>query len=133
VRDIEVNYLLQRMEGFRGLAVLATNMRESLDQAFLRRLRHVPLPGRRTTPRDLAVRVPAKAHVEELDYDRLAHLPATGAMVQNIALNTAVHRRRAGRSRWPNVMHAARTEFEKLEKPVPAEALETPRPLGVVT
>ena len=45
--NIEVNYLLQRMESYRGLAILATNMRSALDPAFLRRLRFVrrlPVP-----------------------------------------------------------------------------------------
>src|SRR3546814_295367 len=46
--NIEVNYLLQRLESFGGLAVLATNMKGALDTAFLRRLRFVvnfPFPG----------------------------------------------------------------------------------------
>ena len=46
--NIEVNYLLQRMEAYRGLAILATNMKSALDTAFLRRLRFVvdfPFPG----------------------------------------------------------------------------------------
>ena len=46
--NIEVNYLLQRMEAYRGLAILATNMKDALDPAFLRRLRFVvdfPFPG----------------------------------------------------------------------------------------
>jgi hypothetical protein len=46
--NIEINYLLQRIEAYRGLAILATNLRSSLDTAFLRRLRFIvtfPLPG----------------------------------------------------------------------------------------
>ena len=46
--NIEVNYLLQRIEAYQGLAVLATNMKAALDPAFLRRLRSVvrfPFPG----------------------------------------------------------------------------------------
>src|SRR6185437_6893263 len=39
--NIEVSYLLQRMESYRGLAILTTNMKEALDRAFLRRLRFV--------------------------------------------------------------------------------------------
>ena len=39
--NIEINYLLQRMESYRGLAVLATNMKSALDSAFLRRIRFV--------------------------------------------------------------------------------------------
>src|SRR3989440_8648996 len=46
--NIEINYLLQRIEAYRGLAILATNMKSALDQAFMRRLRFVvdfPYPG----------------------------------------------------------------------------------------
>ena len=46
--NIEINYLLQRIESYRGLAILATNMKSALDTAFLRRLRFIvnfPFPG----------------------------------------------------------------------------------------
>lgn len=46
--NIEINYLLQRMESYRGLAILATNMKSALDNAFMRRLRFIvnfPFPG----------------------------------------------------------------------------------------
>jgi SpoVK/Ycf46/Vps4 family AAA+-type ATPase len=46
--NIEINYLLQRMEEYRGIAILATNLRQSLDKAFLRRIRFVvefPFPA----------------------------------------------------------------------------------------
>ena len=59
--NIEINYLLQRMEAYRGLAILATNMRTALDPAFLRRLRFVvdfPFPGAGRAARDLAAGVP---------------------------------------------------------------------------
>jgi SpoVK/Ycf46/Vps4 family AAA+-type ATPase len=49
--NIEINYLLQRIESYRGLAILATNQKNSLDTAFLRRLRFVvnfPFPILRT-------------------------------------------------------------------------------------
>ncbi len=39
--SIEVSYLLQRMESYQGLAILTTNLKDSLDQAFLRRIRFI--------------------------------------------------------------------------------------------
>ncbi len=39
--NIEVSYLLQRMEAYRGLAILTTNLKSALDPAFLRRIRFV--------------------------------------------------------------------------------------------
>jgi len=46
--NLEISYLLERMERFKGLAILATNRKKDLDEAFLRRMRFVvefPLPG----------------------------------------------------------------------------------------
>ena len=90
--NIEVNYLLQRMEEYGGVAILASNQRHALDPAFLRRLRFVvpfpfPSPSERAK---LWTRVfPAKAPVQELDIERLARIAASGGMIRNIALNAA--------------------------------------------
>ena len=57
--NLEISYLLERMERFKGLAILATNRRKDLDEAFLRRLRFViefPLPGVGRAPAHLAQR-----------------------------------------------------------------------------
>jgi hypothetical protein len=120
--NIEINYLLQRMEAYRGLAVLATNMKESLDPAFLRRLRFIvtfPVPDVEQR-RELWRRAfPPETPVADLDVDRLARLPATGGMVHNIALNAAFAAAGSGdRLTMPQVLEAARTEFRKLEMPV---------------
>ena len=61
--NIEVSYLLQRMEAYRGLAILTTNMRAALDTAFLRRLRFVvtfPFPDAAQRARIWAARLPAR-------------------------------------------------------------------------
>ena len=120
--NIEVNYLLQRMESYRGVAVLATNMRSALDQAFLRRLRFVltfPFPAA-TERRAIWSRVfPPRTQTAELDLDRLAGLTATGGMISNIALNAAFLAARAAEPvSMPLVLEAARAEFRKLELPV---------------
>jgi ATPase family associated with various cellular activities (AAA) len=120
--NIEVNYLLQRMESYRGVAVLATNMRSALDQAFLRRLRFVvtfPFPAA-DERRIIWSRVfPSRTQTADLDLDRLAGLTATGGMIHNIALNAAfLAARDATRVTMPLVLQAARAEFRKLELPV---------------
>ena len=61
--NIEVSYLLQRMESYRGLAILTTNMKSALDGAFLRRLRFVvqfPFPDAGAARRDLAPNLPRR-------------------------------------------------------------------------
>jgi len=120
--NIEVNYLLQRMEDYRGVAILTTNRRQALDQAFLRRLRfvvHFPFPP----PHERALlwqrAFPARTPVGDLDLGQLTKLAATGGMIRNIALNAAFCA--AGRQTPVTtelVLEMARTEFRKLRLPV---------------
>lgn len=128
--NIEINYLLQRMEAYRGLAILATNMKSALDQAFMRRLRFIvnfPFPGakerkliwQQVFPKADESRGLAGTPVEDLNYDRLAKLNLTGGSIHNIALNAAFLAAEAESSvTMPIVLEAARTEFRKLERPI---------------
>ena len=120
--NIEVNYLLQRMESYRGVAVLATNMRSALDQAFLRRLRFVvtfPFPAAAERRLIWSKMFPPRTRTADLDLDRLAGFTATGGMIRNIALNAAfLAARDAAPVSMPLVLQAARDEFRKLELPV---------------
>lgn len=120
--NIEVNYLLQRMESYRGLAILATNMKSALDGAFLRRLRFVvnfPFPGVAERRAIWANVFPPEARLAALDLDRLARLALSGGSIQSIAINAAFM---AARENAPIgmalLLEAARAEFRKLEKPV---------------
>jgi hypothetical protein len=120
--NIEINYLLQRIEAFGGLAILATNMKSALDAAFLRRLRFVvnfPFPGpaerRLIWERSWPPEVPREA----LDYDRLARAGVSGGNVHSIALNAAfMAAQRGGAVTMPLLMSALRAELRKLDKPV---------------
>jgi hypothetical protein len=120
--NIEINYLLQRMEAYRGLAILATNMKSALDSAFLRRLRFIvnfPFPGPAERKLIWQKAFPPETPVRGLDYDRLARLNLAGGGIHNCALNAAflaAHQR--VRVTMPLVLTAARAEFRKLERPV---------------
>jgi hypothetical protein len=120
--NIEVNYLLQRMEDYRGVAILTTNQRRALDHAFMRRLRIVinfPFPSPRERELLWQRAFPARAPVADLDVSRLTKLAATGGMIRNIALNSAFCA--AGRGvpvTTELVLEMARVEFRKLELPV---------------
>jgi len=120
--NIEVNYLLQRMEAYRGLAVLATNMKSALDSAFMRRLRfvlHFPFPGQSERRAIWQRAFPPETPVIELDFDRLARLNLAGGSIHNIALNAAFVAAHRGVPVSTGVtLEAARTEFRKLEKPI---------------
>ncbi len=120
--NIEVSYLLQRIEDFQGVAILTSNMRHALDDAFLRRLRFVvpfpfPAPPERALLWERAF--PDRAPVAALDLPRLARLAASGGMIRNIALNAAFCA--AGRQcplSMELVLELARVEFRKLELPI---------------
>ncbi|BCH34313.1 ATPase [Mesorhizobium sp. L-8-10] len=118
--NIEVSYLLQRMESYGGLAILATNMKGHLDSAFLRRLRFaidIPFP-------DAALRraIWMKAFPEEtpkaaLDFDALARLDIAGGNIAVIAVNAAFLAAAEGVPlAMRHVARAARAEFRKLDK-----------------
>ncbi len=120
--NIEINYLLQRMESYRGLAILATNMKAALDTAFLRRLRFVvnfPFPGPAERLAIWEKVFPRETPTVGLDLARLARLNVTGGSIHNIALNAAFLAAQAGTPvSMPLALDAARTEFRKLEKPI---------------
>jgi hypothetical protein len=120
--NIEINYLLQRMEAYRGLAVLATNMKSALDPAFMRRLRFIvslpfpALPERRLMWQKV---FPPQAPVAGLDFDQLARHNLTGGLIHNVALNAAFMA--AGHQpaliTMPIVLEAIRGEMRKLDRP----------------
>ena len=120
--NIEINYLLQRMEAYRGLAILATNMKSALDTAFLRRLRFIvrfPFPGVAERKAIWRKVFPDSVPKVGLDYDRLARLNVTGGHIHNVAINSAFLAARSGLPvSMPLVLSAARAEFRKIERPI---------------
>ncbi|MDE2628853.1 MAG: ATP-binding protein [Burkholderiales bacterium] len=120
--NIEINYLLQRMEAFSGLAILATNMKSALDAAFMRRLRFVvrfPFPGPAERKLIWQKSWPPEVPREALDYDRLARTGVSGGNVHSIALNAAFMAAQRGSAvTMPLLLSALRTELRKLDKPV---------------
>lgn len=121
--NIEINYLLQRIEAYRGLAILATNMKSSLDQAFTRRLRFIvnfPFPDAPERVDMWRKVFPAQTPVDELDYQHLARFNLTGGSIHNVALNAAFLAAQADRPKVTTalIFEAMRSEFRKLDKPV---------------
>jgi ATPase family associated with various cellular activities (AAA) len=120
--NVEISYLLQRMEAYRGLAILTTNMKEALDPAFLRRLRFVvqfPFPDQAQRAEIWRKIFPAKTPTDSLDIGRLSRLSISGGNIRSIALNAAFAAADANEPvRMPHLLRAARLEYEKLEKPL---------------
>ena len=120
--NIEVGYLLQRMEAYRGLAILTTNMKESLDPAFLRRLRFVvdfPFPDPPLRAEIWRRVFPASTPTLGLDAERLAHLDMAGGNIRNIAVQAAFL---AAEDDTPvgmrHLLRAARGEGAKIGRPL---------------
>lgn len=120
--NIEVSYLLQRMEAYRSLAILTTNMKGALDPAFLRRIRFIvqfPFPDAAQRAEIWRRIFPANTPTEGLDLSKLARLNVTGGNIRNIALNGAFLAADAGEPvRMTHLLRAARSEYSKLEKPL---------------
>jgi hypothetical protein len=120
--NIEINYLLQRMESYNGLAILATNMRSALDDAFVRRLRFIvnfPFPGLNERKMILKKAFPPEVPKANLDYHRLARLNLAGGSIHNIAVNAAFMAAQEGVPvSMPLLLSAAKAEFRKMERPI---------------
>ena len=120
--NIEVSYLLQRMESYRGLAILTTNMKRALDVAFLRRLRFVvsfPFPDSVHRQRIWDRVFPLQTPCGELDTAKLAQLNVAGGNIRNIALHAAFLAADDGEPvSMGHLRRAAQFEYGKLEKPL---------------
>jgi hypothetical protein len=120
--NIEVSYLLQRMESYRGLAILTSNMKAALDTAFLRRLRFVvqfPFPDAAQRAEIWRRAYPAGTPTEGLDLAKLARLNVAGGNIRNIALTAAFLAADAGEPvRMSHLLRAARSEYAKLDRPL---------------
>jgi hypothetical protein len=118
--NIEVNYLLQRMEAYRGLAILATNRKDSLDTAFMRRLRFIvnfPFPDAYYRKLIWQKVFPMQVPMEELDYERLARFDIAGGNIMNISVNAAFSAAQLrSKVTMPILLSAVQTEFSKMER-----------------
>ncbi|MEP6635823.1 MAG: ATP-binding protein [Acidobacteriota bacterium] len=120
--NIEVSYLLQRMEVYRGLAILTTNLKGAVDTAFMRRLRFIvqfPFPDLLQRAEIWRRIFPPETPTSNIDFSRLARLSIPGGNIRNIALHAAFLAADAGESvTMTHLAHAARSEYTKLEKPL---------------
>ncbi len=120
--NIEVSYLLQRMESYAGLAILTTNFKSALDPAFLRRIRFVvnfSFPDANQRAEIWRRIFPPQTPLDGVDVGRLTRLSVAGGNIRNIAVNAAFLAAGAGEPvGMSHLLHAARREYAKLEKPL---------------
>lgn len=120
--NMEVAYLLQRIEAYRGLAILTTNLKDSLDQAFLRRIRFIvsfPFPDASQREKIWQLCFPSQTPTKGLNYKKLAKLNVAGGNIRNIALNAAFLAAEAGEPvTMQHILQASQSEYIKLERPL---------------
>jgi hypothetical protein len=123
--NADTAYLLQRLESYTGVAIVTTNMRQAVDEAFLRRFRAVvefPFPDQAQRAAIWARIFPAQVPLQDVDFNALSRLAISGGFIRSMALSAAYMAAEAG---GPVTMalleRAARMEYSKLGKPL-AEA-----------
>jgi hypothetical protein len=120
--NLEISYLLQRMEAYRGVAILTTNMQHALDPAFLRRIRFIvqfPFPDATSRTRIWQRVFPPATPLGDVDFAQLGQLTVSGGVIRNIATHAAFL---AADEQAPvgmaHLLAAARGEYAKMEKPL---------------
>lgn len=119
--NLEVGYLLSRIESFRGLAVLTTNAKSVLDQAFLRRLRFIvsfPYPDPAARERMWRLAFPSAVPTTGIDPARLAAIDLPGGGIAAAALTAAYLGAGRGVVTADDVAAATRWEMAKLGRSV---------------
>ncbi len=120
--NVEISYLLQRMEQYEGVVILATNLAKNMDEAFVRRM-HVtvefPFPGAQDRRRIWQQIWPAEAaRSPQLDLDFMAqHIEVSGGNIRNIALAAAFLAAAGGEViEMKHLVRATRREYQKMGK-----------------
>jgi SpoVK/Ycf46/Vps4 family AAA+-type ATPase len=130
--NIEIAYLLQKIEQYDGVAILATNLRQNMDDAFVRRLQFIvefPFPGETERAQIWRLHFPANAPRDPaLDFDLLAHhFRLSGGNIKNIVLSAAfLAASDGGHIAMPHLMQATRREYQKMGKVLPEVGKSAP-------
>jgi hypothetical protein len=120
--NIEVGYLLQRMESYNGVAILATNLRANLDEAFTRRLQFIinfPFPDEVYRLRIWKALIPPDLPLaDDLNLEMMAkRFKLAGGSIRNIIVSAAyLAAADGGRVGMPHLLHGAKREIQKMGK-----------------
>lgn len=120
--NIEISYLLQKMEQYQGIAILATNLRQNLDESFVRRLAftiHFPFPDEADRRRIWAGIWPAATPLtDDVDLDFLSRqFKLSGGNIKNVALAAAfLAAADGGVVTMTHLFQATQREYQKLGK-----------------
>jgi SpoVK/Ycf46/Vps4 family AAA+-type ATPase len=127
--NLEISYLLQRLEAYAGTAILATNLSQNMDEGFLRRFAfHIrfPFPDEQARARIWKTAWPREAPLDrEIDFDALgSSFKLSGGSIKNAALAAAFLAAGNGQQvRLPHVLRGVEREYQKMGKSMPAAAM----------
>lgn len=120
--NMEVSYLLQRIESYQGLAILTSNLKDDLDRAFLRRIRFTiqfPFPDFQQRTAIWQCIFPERTPTKDLAFEKLAKLNVAGGNIKNIAINAAfIAASSQELVQMKHILQAAQSEYSKLERPL---------------
>jgi ATP-dependent 26S proteasome regulatory subunit len=120
--NIETSYLLQKMEEYEGMVILATNLRTNMDEAFTRRIRFIvefPFPDEASRLKIWKTHFPGAAPLsDEIDFEFLSRqFQIAGGSIKNIVLNAAfLAAENGGVIGMDHILHGVKREFEKIGK-----------------
>jgi SpoVK/Ycf46/Vps4 family AAA+-type ATPase len=129
--NIETSFLLQKMEEYEGVVILATNLRKNMDEAFTRRIRFIvefPFPDEKSRLHIWKTHFPKQAPLDKgIDYEFLAkQFPVSGGSIRNIVLNAAFFAAQNGRTiGMTHILNSAKREYEKIGKLWDEKSFET--------
>jgi SpoVK/Ycf46/Vps4 family AAA+-type ATPase len=127
--NIEISYLLQKMEQYQGITILASNLGQNLDDAFVRRLAftvHFPFPDEADRRRIWSGIWPAATPLAgDVDLDFLSgQFKLSGGNIKNVALAAAfLAASDGGTVAMAHLFHATQREYQKLGKTLSAAEL----------
>jgi SpoVK/Ycf46/Vps4 family AAA+-type ATPase len=130
--NLEISYLLERMERFKGLAILATNRKKDLDEAFMRRLRYIidfPLPDEEQRRLIWEQVIPANVDAAGIEFDFLAkQFRLAGGHIRSIVFNACLQSANGsdeagpqGQLEMEQVIIAVKREYDKLKRVISLE------------
>lgn len=128
--NVEISYLLQRMEAYDGVTILATNLRANLDEAFTRRLQFAvdfPFPQEADRRRIWQTLFPPDVPRDaDLDFDLLARrFKLAGGNIRNILVSAAYLAAADGQVvTMAHLLHSVRRELQKMGRLVGEEELQ---------
>mgnify|MGYP000390943084 CR=1 FL=1 len=120
--NLEVSFLLQKIEEYDGIVILATNLRGNMDDAFIRRIRFIidfPFPDMESRKQIWCKSFPNKAPCsDDIDYELLARkIKLSGGNIKNIVLNAAFNASDDNDAiRMRHILLSTKAEYQKIGK-----------------